>query len=72
MAAPGDESHKNGRLIGDNLYKSTVKGQEGAIIIIVDRSQLPRCFPGKNIAVGKFGYDFNGQRSWHWVISYTK
>ncbi len=72
MASVGDSSHRNSKFIGDCLYKSDSKGQEGAFIIIVDKKDLKKCFPGKNITIGKLGLQYNDYYSSHWIISWKK
>jgi SAM-dependent methyltransferase len=73
MAAPGDVSQLNSRPLGNSLYESNVPGQERAIILIVDKDQLPKCFPNKILKIGSFSQSFEGiPTSNHWVLSYGK
>jgi SAM-dependent methyltransferase len=73
MAAIGDISQQNSSPLGDGLYQSSVPGQENAVLLVVDKDQLPRCFPGKVLKIGSFSQSFEGMASGcHWVISYRK
>ncbi len=72
MKAPGDCSHLNSIPLGDCVYQSKMPGQEGAIFLVLNESQLGRCFPVDSLKIGKFGYSFNNDESWHWIISYEK
>ncbi|MBW7452498.1 class I SAM-dependent methyltransferase [Paenibacillus sepulcri] len=72
MGAIGDFSHRHSNPLGDSIFESTVPGQEGAIVMIVEQDQLYRCFKNKNITIGKFGFEYDDRQSHHWVISYVK
>ncbi|KQL46520.1 hypothetical protein AN963_16465 [Brevibacillus choshinensis] len=72
MGAVGDFSHTHSRALGDHLYESTVPGQEGAVVIIVDKDNLSKCFPNEKLTIGEFGYDFGQYHGKHWIISYEK
>jgi len=72
MGAVGDFSHTHSESLGNNLYSSKVPGQEGEILIILDREQLTDCFPSREIHVGHFEYAFGERHGRHWVISYEK
>jgi len=73
MAAPGDVSHLNSTPLGNSLYASNVPGQESAIVLIVDKDQLPQCFPSKPLRTGHFVQSFEGiPTGCHWVVSYEK
>ena len=73
MAAPGDVSHQNSKPLGNSLYTSNVPGQENAIILIVDKDQLPLCFLNKPLRTGHFVQSFEGiPTGCHWVVSYEK
>jgi SAM-dependent methyltransferase len=72
MTAPDDISYKTGISLGNHIYESTCAGQTGAIRLIVPEEKLPDCFPGENISIGRFGFEFQDAYSWHWIISYKK
>lgn len=72
MSAPGDYMEKNGRPLGNGLYQLQDRGQEGAIIMIVEEQQIPACFPGTQVDTGWFGHEFMGVPSRHWIVSYEK
>ncbi|MFD0696242.1 class I SAM-dependent methyltransferase [Paenibacillus sp. GCM10027628] len=72
MAAVGDYSHTHSIVVGDSIYRSTVPGQEGATLIILDEQELEECFPGRNLVKGYFGFQFGERHGKHWVISYEK
>ena len=69
-AAPGDVSQVQAEPLGDNLYRSTVAGQEGCIVLIPDRSGLDGLFPGREIEVGEFGYRFGEMSARYWIVTY--
>ncbi|MCF6254810.1 MAG: class I SAM-dependent methyltransferase [Gammaproteobacteria bacterium] len=72
MSAPGDFMEQNGKPLHNGLYELQSRGQEGALIMIVQEAQLPDCFPGKAIKTGWFAHEFDGIPSHHWIISYEK
>lgn len=72
MTATGDISHQQSKKIDEYLYESQVSGQEGAVMIIVDKEMLSHCFPNKEIQIGSYSYDFQGRQSKHWIVSYEK
>lgn len=72
MGAVGDYSHTHSRPLGDSLYESTVPGQEGAVVMILEEEQLEKCFPGEKLTIGQFGYSFGSFHGRHWIISYEK
>lgn len=72
MAGVGDISHKLGKALGDCEYISGAPGQEGAHLIILDKHELQRCFPDREITVGEFYYQYGEAQSRHFIISYRK
>ncbi|MBW7452497.1 class I SAM-dependent methyltransferase [Paenibacillus sepulcri] len=72
MGAVGDFSHSNSISLGNNLFESTVPGQEGAILMIFEKEDLQQCFPDKNITVGMYDFSFAERHSKHWIVSYVK
>jgi len=72
MAAVGDYSHTHSVPVGDFVFRSAVLDQEGSTILIVDRDGLQRCFPGRSLTTGYFGFQFAERCSKHWVVSYQK
>jgi SAM-dependent methyltransferase len=70
MAAPEDASHLNAISMGDCVYRSTAPGQEGATVLIVEKDDLERCFPGKKLTVGSTSWEFDGTGNTMWVIGY--
>jgi SAM-dependent methyltransferase len=69
-AAPGDISQVKAEPLGNDMYRSKVPGQEGCILTIPERDALAEFFPGRPIEVGEFGFQFGGETSRHWVITY--
>ena len=72
MAAVGDYSHSHSVAVGNGVFRSTVPGQEGATLLIVDEADLEKCFPHKNITTGAFGFNFRERHAKHWIVSYEK
>ncbi|MBO8164295.1 MAG: class I SAM-dependent methyltransferase [Brevibacillus sp.] len=72
MGAVGDCSQIHGIPLGDSLYKSTLPGQEGAIVLILEEEQLQRCFPKQSLTIGHFGHSYGDVSSRHWIITYEK
>ncbi|REE84506.1 methyltransferase family protein [Paenibacillus taihuensis] len=72
MAAPGDFSHINSVPKGDSTYESIVPNQLGATILIVEKEQLARCFPDRELDIGSFGFEFGTRVSRHWIVTYRK
>jgi SAM-dependent methyltransferase len=70
IAAPGDVSRRHAVPLGDSTYRSTVPGQEGCILIIPDRDDLPRLLPDRELEIGEFGFSWGCARSHHWIITY--
>jgi SAM-dependent methyltransferase len=68
--APGDVSQVEAEPLGNDLYRSRVRGQEGCVLLIPDRPGLGALFPGRQIEVGEFGFRFPGSAARYWVISY--
>jgi cyclopropane fatty-acyl-phospholipid synthase-like methyltransferase len=69
-AAPGDISQVEAEPLGNDMYRSRVSGQEGCVLTIPDREALTTLFPGRQLEVGEFGFQFEGNTSRHWVIVY--
>lgn len=72
MGAVGDFSHTHSRPLGNSLYESTVPGQEGAVVMILEEHQLEECFPGEKLSTGQFSYNFGAFHGKHWIVSYEK
>ncbi len=72
LSAPGDYMQQEGKPLGDGLYELQDRGQDGALINIVEEQQIPGLFPGKDVKTGWFGFEFDGTPSRHWVVSYAK
>lgn len=72
MAAPGDYSHTHSIPLGDGVFRSTVPGQEGSTVMILEEDALKRCFPGRDVTIGNFGYQFGERHARHWIVSYEK
>lgn len=72
MTGVGDVSHQLGTKTGDCEYISGVPGQEGAHLLIVEKNDLPRCFPNRSITVGEFYYQFDAAQSRHFIVTYQK
>ena len=71
-AAPGDVSQLEAEPIGDGLFRSRVPGQEGCTLLIPDRDALAGLFPGEQLEVGEFAYEFGALRARHWLVSYRR
>jgi SAM-dependent methyltransferase len=69
-AAPGDVSQLQAEPLGDFVYRSNVAGQEGCILTIPEREALPQLFPGRQLEIGEFGFQYGATRTRHWVITY--
>jgi SAM-dependent methyltransferase len=72
MIAPGDISQVQADALGDCLYRSHVSGQEGCILVIPEKKDLPLCFPGRKLEIGEFGYTWAGMTARHWIVLYRK
>lgn len=72
LCAVGDYSHVHSVPLGDCIYESTVPGQEGAIVMVLEEKDIPRCFPGQLIKVGTNGYKYDNFFANYWVVSYEK
>lgn len=72
FSAPGDFMQQDGKALGNGLYQLQSRGQEGALIMIVEEAQIPGLFPGKALKTGWFGFEFDGIPSRHWIVSYAK
>ncbi len=72
MTGVGDVSHQMGIKIGDCEYISGAPGQEGAHLLIVDKSDLQRSFPDRTLTIGEFYYQFGDAQSRHLIVSYQK
>lgn len=70
MTAVGDQTFKSSEKIEDYLYKSSVKTQKDAICIIIDRKDLSEFFPGKELSIGEYFFEFEGSTSRHWIVVY--
>ena len=72
MITTDDGSCRQGKKLDNCLYKIKVKSQKGLIIMAVDRKDLYKCFPSREISIGKFGFECKNLQSWHWVVTYEK
>ncbi len=72
MAAFGDYSHTHSVPLGDGVFRSTVAGQAGTTVIIVEEDELPECFPDRELSTGYLGFSFGERHSKHWIVSYKK
>lgn len=70
MTAIGDQTHESSTKIGEYLYKSNVQTQDGATCIIVDKGDLVKFFPNKQLSVGEYFFEFEGSTSRHMVVVY--
>lgn len=70
MTAIGDQTFNNSEKVGEYLYKSKVKEQSDAVCIIVDRQDLNTFFPGVELSIGEYFFNFEGSTSKHWVLVY--
>ena len=72
MAALGTTFTSHSVTVGSGVFRSTVPGQEGATLLIVDKADLEKCFPHKNVTTGAFGFNFRERHAKHWIVSYEK
>lgn len=72
LSAPGDFMEQDGEPLGNGLYELQSRGQQGAVIMIVQQDQIQGLFPGKGLKTGWFGFEFDGIPSRHWIVSYEK
>lgn len=70
IAAPGDISQIEAESLGDSVYRSRVRDQEGSILIIPELTEIPRLLPNRELEIGEFGFRFGAMSSRHWVITY--
>lgn len=71
-AAPGDITHSNSIHLGDSVYQSTIPGQEGCIVLIPEKDQLTRLFPGQSLELGEFSSSLGGVNANQYIIVYQK
>ena len=69
-AAPGDVSQVDAEPLGNNIYRSRVRGQEGCVLLIPDRQAIGALLPGRQIQLGEFGFRFPGTVARFWIIVY--
>jgi SAM-dependent methyltransferase len=69
-AAPGDVSQVEAEPLGNHLYRSRVRGQQGCVLLIPDRPGLADLFPQRQIEVGEFGFRFASSATRFWIITY--
>ncbi len=72
MCSVGDYSHTHSVALGDGMFRSTVVGQEGATLLVLEEAELQKCFPGRQITKGQFSFQFGERHAKHWVVSYEK
>lgn len=71
MAAPGDISQTMADRTAEGVYISRVPGQEGCVLVIPEKEELPSVFKGRNLEIGEFHFAYQGSVSRHWVITYV-
>lgn len=71
MAAPGDISQVLADRTAEDVYISRVPGQEGCVLVIPEKEQLPSIFKSANLQIGEFLFDNQGAVSRHWIITYN-
>jgi SAM-dependent methyltransferase len=69
-AAPGDVSQVMADPLGEDLYCSRVATQEGCLVLVPERHGLRELFPGRDLQIGEFGYQFGVLQGRYWIISY--
>jgi SAM-dependent methyltransferase len=69
-AAPGDISQVEAEPLGNSVYRSRVRGQEGCVLLIPERNALGGLFPDRQLEIGEFGYSFAGVTARYWIIIY--
>ena len=72
IAGHGDYAHTHSVPLGNDEYRSTVVGQEGAIRLIVPKKELYHLFPAKDLTIGFQSFEFGERHSKHWIVSYQK
>ena len=66
-AAPGDISQVEAEPLGNDLYRSRVRGQEGCLLLIPDATGLAALFPQRQI---EFGFRFQATATRFWILTY--
>ena len=71
--APGDAKQLMGNPLGNGLYSLREEsGQGNAIVLILERDQLQKCFPNQNLTIGFYEHSFDGNQAKHWIVSFRK
>lgn len=70
MTGPRDYLHVHGKPLGDDLFQIEDGSNDGLVVLIVSRDDLPRCFPGRSLEVGEFIHAFGGRDQHHWIVTY--
>jgi ubiquinone/menaquinone biosynthesis C-methylase UbiE len=72
FSRPQDGLVRNARKMGNCLYRIKNGQQQGCIKMALDRTQLRRCFPSRNICVGQFVFEYKNLQLWQWIVTYEK
>jgi SAM-dependent methyltransferase len=70
VAAPGDSCYLQSEPLGNDLYRSLLPGQEGCIVTIPEKPELADYFPGRQLEVGNFGFQFGDRTAQFWIVTY--
>jgi SAM-dependent methyltransferase len=70
IAAPGDISQIEAEPLGNDMYRSKVRGQEGCVLVIPDRPALGALFPGRQLHIGEFAFRYSAMQARFWIITY--
>jgi SAM-dependent methyltransferase len=69
-AAPGDSCHLMSEPLGNGMYRSLVPTQEGCIVTIPKKDELADYFPGRQLDIGDFGFEFGDRVGRFWIVMY--
>ncbi|RMG37001.1 MAG: class I SAM-dependent methyltransferase [Gammaproteobacteria bacterium] len=72
LCAPGDSRQSTGEPLGGGVWRLTVPGQDGCLLRVLEREEIPRYFPDTGLEVGSFGHEMGETVSRHWIVTYEK
>jgi len=68
--APGDIFQLQSQGLGNSMYRLLIPGQEGCTITIPEKHELADYFPGRQLNIGDFGFEFGGRATHYWIVMY--
>lgn len=72
LCAPGDSRQVTGEPMGEGVWRLTTPGQEGCLLRVLEREEIPQYFPETGLEVGSFGFELGDTCSRHWIVTYEK